>query len=272
MEPAGVTPRHGLGSLLLLADGRLPTGAHAHSGGIEPAVADGRVRDHETLLAYLLGRLATAGAVDAGLAAAAADWAGTVADAGDPDAREGAVTLEAEANARVPSAALRRASRAQGRGLLRVASRAWPSAALEVLAGVHPDGPPWPLALGAAGVAAEVGAEGVAVVARWAAVSGPAWAAVRLLGLDPLSVAALLAGLAPMVESATGPNPAEAARVDGSPPGQGATGGSSGVRRARPGEETPSARSLRDLPATSGLLVELAADAHARWEVRLFAS
>ncbi|MGF7237213.1 MAG: urease accessory protein, partial [Frankia sp.] len=58
-------------ALLLLADGRLPAGGHAHSGGLEPAVADGSVRTLDDLAAFLSGRLATAGLVSAAFAAAA---------------------------------------------------------------------------------------------------------------------------------------------------------------------------------------------------------
>ena len=46
---------------LFLADGRLPTGGHAHSAGVESAVADGRVVDVGTLGSYLRGRLHTRG-------------------------------------------------------------------------------------------------------------------------------------------------------------------------------------------------------------------
>ena len=68
-------------ALLLLADGRLPAGGHAHSGGLEAAVAAGRVHDLATLEAFLRGRLATAGLVAAAFAAAAA---ASAARAGDP--------------------------------------------------------------------------------------------------------------------------------------------------------------------------------------------
>lgn len=59
-------------ALLVLADGRFPAGGHAHSGGAEPAVTAGRIRDTPTLEAFCRGRLHTAGLVGAGLAAAAA--------------------------------------------------------------------------------------------------------------------------------------------------------------------------------------------------------
>src|SRR4051812_34867193 len=55
----------------LLADGRLPTGGHAHSAGVEAAVAEGRVVDEADLEAYARGRLHAAGRTEAALAAAA---------------------------------------------------------------------------------------------------------------------------------------------------------------------------------------------------------
>ncbi|HJX42530.1 MAG TPA: hypothetical protein VJ352_02570, partial [Geodermatophilus sp.] len=58
-------------ALLTLADSRLPAGGHAHSGGVEQAVAAGLVRDPPSLAAFLLRRLTTSGAVAAGLAAVA---------------------------------------------------------------------------------------------------------------------------------------------------------------------------------------------------------
>lgn len=55
---------------LILADARLPTGAHAHSAGVEHAVSVGRVHDLESLRAFAVGRLWTAGLSDAALTAA----------------------------------------------------------------------------------------------------------------------------------------------------------------------------------------------------------
>jgi urease accessory protein len=59
-----------LSTLLTLADSRLPTGGHVHSGGIEEAVTGGLVVDIETLRAYLRRRIRTHGLVTASLAAA----------------------------------------------------------------------------------------------------------------------------------------------------------------------------------------------------------
>lgn len=171
---------------LLLGDGRFPAGGHAHSAGIESAVLDGRVTGEASLSAYLLGRLHTTALVESSLAAA------TVARRGDDLA---AIDDEAEARVTVPE--LRAASRRLGRQLVRVAGRCWPSALFAQLPepGLHQ-----PVALGVVGLAAGIGPAEVAAVAVHHALSTPAQAAVRLLGLDPFAVAALLAGMADEAE------------------------------------------------------------------------
>jgi len=173
-------------ALLTLADSRLPAGGHTHSGGVEQAIAAGIVGDPVTLTAFLRRRLHTAGAVAAGLAAAACG-----ADA------ESLAHLDQEADARTPSPALRAASRAQGRGLVRVGRRAWPSSAWDAL----PEPPHHPIALGVAAHAGGLTPRDAAVVAAYLSISGPATAAQRLLAMDPLAVAALTARLAPEVDA-----------------------------------------------------------------------
>ena len=171
-------------SLLTLADSRLPSGGHTHSGGVEQAIAAGLVRDPATLGAFLRRRLHTSGSVAAGLAAAAC---------GDGDLDR----LDAEADARTPSPALRAASRQQGRGLVRVGRRAWPAGRWDEL----PERPHHPVALGVAAAAAGLSPRDAAHAAAYLAVSGPATAAQRLLALDPLTVAAVTARLAPDVDA-----------------------------------------------------------------------
>jgi urease accessory protein len=171
-------------ALLLLADGRSPTGGYAHSGGVEAAVDGGWVTGADDLAAFLSGRLTTVGRVAAGLAAAAA---GAGVDL---------VRLDAEADARTPAPAAREASRAQGRALLRMVAVAWPDPRYAEL-GRHPHAA---LVLGVAASAAGGSAADAAALAATNAVTGPASAAVRLLGLDPLAVTALLARLAPAVD------------------------------------------------------------------------
>lgn len=165
---------------LLLADGRLPTGGHVHSAGVESAVADGRIVDVESLGAYLLGRLHTVGLTEAALAAAVVLQPASIGE------------LDAEADARITVPELRAVSRRLGRQLVRVAGRCWPDPVLTTL----PDDPHQPIALGAVGLAAGLDALTVAGIAVHHATTTPAQGALRLLGLDPFAVAALTASLA----------------------------------------------------------------------------
>lgn len=171
-------------ALLTLADSRLPAGGHTHSGGVEQAIAAGHVHDPGSLAGFLRRRLVTAGAVSAGLAAAACRG-------------EDLAVLDAEADARTPSPALRAASRQQGRGLVRVGRRAWPSARWDAL----PDRPHHPLALGVAAAAGGLAARDAAAAAAYLSISGPATAAQRLLAMDPLTVAAVTARLSAEVDA-----------------------------------------------------------------------
>ncbi|MGH3920498.1 MAG: urease accessory protein UreF, partial [Pseudonocardiaceae bacterium] len=125
---------------LLLADSRLPTGGHVHSGGVEAAVERGLVRDEDDLELFLAGRLHGTGLMVAAAAAAGCLLADTALVSWS--GWDGVVS------ARTPSAAAREASRAQGVTLLRTARRVWPSAALDALGQLGR--PHHPLVLGAA--------------------------------------------------------------------------------------------------------------------------
>jgi urease accessory protein len=103
-----------------------------------------------------------------------------------------------------------------------------------------------PVATGAAARAAGIGQHEAALTAAHGAVTAPATAAVRLLGLDPFAVAALLARLAADVDAV-----AEAAVVDAAVSADG---------------------DWRSLPACSAPLLDIGAERHAAQEVRLFAS
>ncbi|GAB2605677.1 urease accessory UreF family protein [Streptomyces capparidis] len=220
-------------ALLLLADGRFPAGGHAHSGGAEAAVRAGQVRDAASLELFCRGRLHTAGLTAAGLAAAAA--AGL-----DP------LAVDDAADARTPSPALRATSRRLGRQLMRAARAAWPAPALTDLAAARPRGAHQPVVLGVTAASAGLTPYDAAHAAAHESVTGPATAAVRLLSLDPYHVGALLARLAPELDAAAGQAAAagERARHEG----------------------------VRALPAASAPLLDLLAERHARWKVRLFAS
>ena len=176
--------------VLLLADGRTPTGGLSHSGGVEEAVRAGIVTDEASLLALLEARLETAGLLSAGLAAAGCSAAN------DAVALE---LLEIEADARMPSDASRIASRAQGRGLLRLARASWPHPSY-VPGGPIGERPHHSVVLGVATAAALGTPSEAASLAALASISGPASAAVRLLGLDPIAVTGLLARLGPRAE------------------------------------------------------------------------
>ncbi|MEV1159261.1 urease accessory UreF family protein, partial [Micromonospora chokoriensis] len=81
-----------------------------------------------------------------------------------------------------------------------------------------------------------------ATVAAYGTVTGAASAGVRLLGLDPYRVQALLVGLADACDGTA----ADAARAADGPPAR--------------------------LPAAAAPLADIHAEIHATWEVRLFAS
>ncbi|MBB4921409.1 urease accessory protein UreF [Kitasatospora kifunensis] len=216
-------------TVLLLADGRFPAGGHAHSGGVEAAVAAGAIGDPATLAAFLAGRLHTTGLTGAALAAAAAGGL-------DP------ARLDEAADARTPSPALRAASRRLGRQLLRAARACWSDPLLAGAAEAHHS-----VVLGLVARAAGLDPAQAAMIAAHESVNGPATAAVRLLGLDPYQVIAQLARLAPAVDTvAAQATEAAAAAV-------------------RSGE-------VDLLPSASAPLLDLYAERHDSWKVKLFAS
>jgi urease accessory protein len=170
----------GLTTLLALADSRLPTGGHVHSGGVEEAVTSGLVVDLPTLRAFLRRRIATQGLVTASIAAAVHAQSLTVAAA------------DRETDARTPSPAARLASRAQGRGLLRLARRVWQAEDWDALGAT----PHLAVAAGAVGAASGMPAQHTATAVVYTTMTGSATAAQRLLALDPGDVAALTFELA----------------------------------------------------------------------------
>jgi urease accessory protein len=220
-------------ALLVLADGRFPAGGHAHSGGAEAAVKAGRITGAASLEAFCRGRLHTAGLVAAALAAAAAAGA-------DP------AGLDAAADARTPSPALRATARKLGRQLMRAARATWPSEELDAVARQFPKGAHQPVVLGLAARAAGLGPTDAACCAAYESVSGPATAVVRLLSLDPFEATAALARLAPELDRV----------VD---------------RAVASGTAAPT-EGVDVLPAASAPLLEIGAEVHAAWPVRLFAS
>jgi urease accessory protein len=176
-----------LTTLLALSDSRLPTGGHVHSGGIEEAVTSGLVVDIATLRAYLCRRIRTHGLVTASVAAAVHSGALSAAAGGSGDA---------ETDARTPAPAARQASRAQGRGLVRLARRVWPDAGWDALGRT----PHLAVAAGAVGGASGLAPDHTALSVVYTTMTGSATAAQRLLALDPGDVAAVTFGLSELCE------------------------------------------------------------------------
>ncbi|GAB3870195.1 urease accessory UreF family protein [Kibdelosporangium lantanae] len=216
---------------LILADSRFPGGGHVHSGGLEEAARRGLVSDVPTLESFLLGRLRTAGSLAAVFAAASvtcSDWS----------------TLDTELDARTPSPAQRSASRAQGRATARAGRHAWPSPVLDSLLAATPR-PHHAVVLGVLTGIAGGSKRDAAVTAGYLSISGPASAAVRLLGLDPFAVNAVVTRLSADLDSVA----TQAVRAASSP--------------------------VAELPAPGAPGLDLMAEAHVRHhkeEVRLFAS
>ncbi|MBE8518270.1 urease accessory protein UreF [Amycolatopsis sp. H6(2020)] len=220
-------------SALILADSRFPGGGHVHSGGLEEVVARKLVTSVRDLPGFLSGRLRTAGYLAAVFAAASAHAAVTQGNWS---------LLDSELDARTPSLAQREASRAQGRGTARAGRIAWPSPVLEGLLAETPR-PHHPIVLGALVGVAGGSPYDAAMAVAYLSVSGPASAVVRLLGLDPFAVNAVVARLDLAAVCS------EAAAVAGEDPAS--------------------------LPSPGSPALDLFAEAHARHhqeEVRLFAS
>jgi urease accessory protein len=173
--------------LLLLADGRFPAGGHAHSAGVEGAVAVGDVVSESTLERYLRGRLATTGLTDAAFAASAA--AG-----GDP------LRLDVELRARILSPRLREVGARMGRQLLRGGRRVFPDPRLDAL-----DGCQQPIVLGVLVAAAGGSPHDAATIAMHHIAAAVTTAGVRLLALDPIGVAAIHATAAPLIDELVAP-------------------------------------------------------------------
>jgi urease accessory protein len=209
-------------ALLLLADGRFPAGGHAQSAGVEAAVAAGDVADEATLTRYLQARLASTGVTEAAFAAAAAGG-------GAP------AVLDAELVARILSPRLREVGARLGRQLLRAGRRVWSEAALDGL-----DGCQQPIVLGALVAVAGGSPRDAATIAMHHLASAVLGAGVRLLGLDPIAVAAIHARAAPLIGELVAYADEWAV--------------------ARPAQ----------LPALGGALTEILGEDHGRWPARLF--
>ncbi|MFD3592399.1 urease accessory protein UreF [Nocardia sp. NPDC058640] len=174
---------------LLLADGRLPVGGHAHSAGLEPAL---RAAMPPTQISrYLTARLHTVGRVEAATAVLARRAA--LSEFTDLDQIHSAYA------ARTSSSALRAASVQLGRGISRLAQQLWPAepciTALAAMAA-----PYRPVAFGV--VAAVAGLDDIrtARTALYDDLQTAACAAPKLIAVDPVEPVRWVLALADTVE------------------------------------------------------------------------
>lgn len=161
---------------MLLADSRLPAGAHVSSGALEAALRHGL--DPAATGDYLAGRMATIVPVEAGTAVVARHLA---RHGGDLD------RLHREWAARTPSRAQREVTLALGDGLRRLAAGLWPTA-------VPPGAArrPRPIVLGLIAAAAGLDAEDLVRLVAYDDAQTVAAALLKLEPGDPLDAAALV--------------------------------------------------------------------------------
>ncbi|MGO3326382.1 urease accessory protein UreF [Gordonia sp. (in: high G+C Gram-positive bacteria)] len=152
---------------MLLADARLPTGGHAYSAGMEPALTGGMPPDHVRDL--LCARAQTTSQVEAGTAVLARHRVLS---------GESLQAVQDAWAARTPSPAVRTASIAHARGYLRLARRIWPA----VDSGALPETPCRAVVLGAIAATAALPATDLV---RLVIYDEAATAAAALLKLDP---------------------------------------------------------------------------------------
>jgi urease accessory protein len=153
---------------------------------MEAAVHAGRVHDTRTLHDYIETRLWTTTRTDAAAAALAAGGSATL------DRIDAALVL------RMPGAAQRAASRSLGRSLARTADRLWPQRAPRLADGRPPL---QPVAFGAVAALAGCSPFEAALCVTHSNAAALANATLRLLGLDPFSVASVLADLRGTVDT-----------------------------------------------------------------------
>ncbi|GGM11178.1 urease accessory protein UreF [Nakamurella endophytica] len=228
---------------LLLADSRLPVGAHTQSAGLEGALAAGMpVHD---VPRYIDARLRTVTLVEASAAVLAltalapADGTPAAGWPVDPDPARRLAAVDAAWHARSVSPALRENSRLLGRGLLRLAARLWPDAS--AVRAVRALGrPSRAVVLGAVGSAAGLAPADLATVLGYDDAQTVAAAALKLVPMDPVEATSWVLHAAPAIAGMA----ARAAAV----------------------------RTPEDLPAAAAPLVEAWAEAHAEASARLFRS
>jgi urease accessory protein len=188
---------------MLLADARLPSGGHAHSAGLEPALMGGlRPAD---VARYIEGRARTTTLVEAGTAVVARHRFLT---APTPERQDDVV---AHWGARTPSAAQRDASRLLGRGYLRLAQRTWGTDPA-VVACAAVASPPRPVVVGAIAAATLLDPEDLVRLFVYEDAQAAAAALLKLEPTDPavpvtwvLEACAAVDDLVPSIAALTDP-------------------------------------------------------------------
>ncbi len=158
--------------LLLLIDSRLPAGGHAHSSGVAPAIEQGFIKNGVELESFLRTKLLTNGFVSASAVHLSAIGV---------NRRD----LEKALDARMASPVARLASRAQGKGLLRVAKAVWPTLP-DIGEAIH-----HPIVFGHLAAFLGASVEAPTAYLHQSLMNGTS-TAIRLLGLDPISMSALI--------------------------------------------------------------------------------
>lgn len=184
--------------LAMLADARLPTGAHAQSAGLEPAVQAGLTA--VGIPDFIRSRLRTVTATEAGAAVLArSSWL---------SAERGGLDAVASAwSARTPGKPTRDAADRLGRGYARLARTLWPQALTAHELSARDAEPtlryPRPVVVGVIAAVTGIEAIDLARLVAYDDVQTIAAAALKLLPLDPMTTAGWLLELEPEITGMT---------------------------------------------------------------------
>ena len=175
--------------LMLLADARLPTGAHTQSGGLEPAMRGGLGVGE--IVDYLRVRLTTVTLTEAATSVV------VLRDVDQIGAADHAW------RARTPSPALRDNADLLGRGYLRVVGRLWPDHPAARALGEHAARGPVcrSVVIGVAAACAGLAPEQVARLVGYDDVQTVTSAALKLEPMDPLTAVEWVVSLQPDIDA-----------------------------------------------------------------------
>ena len=187
--------------MMLLADARLPTGAHTQSAGLEAALRAGMPAT--AVPAYIRARLRTVTTVEAGAAVLAR--ARTIDAAADPglDLCKALSEVDAAWRARTVSPALRETSVQLGRGYARLVRQLWPeTAGTAALSAI--DRPGRAVVLGVAAAVAGLSAAQLVRLIGYDDAQTVTAATLKLEPLDPVIATGWVMAAAPEIERMVG--------------------------------------------------------------------